>query len=63
MVWGGISLRGRTELHVINNGTLTAQRYRDEILAVHMRPYLQRGRIERMDWPARSPDLNPIEHV
>ncbi|GFS69189.1 DDE_3 domain-containing protein [Trichonephila clavipes] len=19
--------------------------------------------IERMDWPARSPDLNPIEHV
>jgi len=79
----------RTELHVINNGTLTAQRYRDEILAVHVRSYagaigpffllmddnatahrarivqeyLQRETIERMDWPARSPDLNPIEHV
>jgi len=38
MVWGGISLRGRTELHVINNGTLTAENYRDEILAVHLRP-------------------------
>ena len=25
--------------------------------------YLQRETIERMDWPARSPDLNPIEHV
>ena len=24
MVWAGISFRGRTELHVINNGTLTA---------------------------------------
>ena len=89
MVWGGISLRGRTELRVINNGTRTAQRYRDEILDVHMRPYagaigpdfllmddnatvhrarivqeyLQKERIERMDWPARSPDLNPIHCV
>ena len=25
--------------------------------------YLGREGIERMDWPARSPDLNPIEHV
>ncbi|GFU66083.1 transposable element Tcb2 transposase [Trichonephila clavipes] len=24
---------------------------------------LEREDIERMDWPARSPDLNPIEHV
>ncbi|GFV33369.1 transposable element Tcb2 transposase [Trichonephila clavipes] len=24
---------------------------------------LQSEDIERMDWPARSPDLNPIEHV
>ena len=45
MVWGGISLRGRTELHVINNGTLTAQRYHDEILAVHVRPYGYAGAI------------------
>jgi len=25
--------------------------------------YLQRETIERIDWPARSPDVNPIEHV
>ncbi|KAK0153437.1 hypothetical protein N1851_004874 [Merluccius polli] len=31
MVWGGISLEGHTDLHVIANGTLTPVRYRDEI--------------------------------
>ena len=25
--------------------------------------YLERKGIERMDWPARSADINPIEHV
>jgi transposase len=25
--------------------------------------YLQENTIQRMEWPARSPDLNPIEHV
>ena len=25
--------------------------------------FLEGHRIERMEWPARSPDLNPIEHV
>ena len=25
--------------------------------------YLQQETIVRMDWPARSPDLNPIEHA
>ncbi|UYV66921.1 Transposase [Cordylochernes scorpioides] len=70
-------------------GTLTAQRYRDEILEPYLRPYrdqlghnlifmddnarphrarlvneyLQSENIRRMDWPARSPDLNPIERV
>ncbi|KAJ8367800.1 hypothetical protein SKAU_G00078280 [Synaphobranchus kaupii] len=39
MVWGGISLEGRTDLHVIANGTLTAVRYRDEILRAIVRPY------------------------
>uniref|UniRef100_A0A8C7ILZ4 Transposase n=1 Tax=Oncorhynchus kisutch TaxID=8019 RepID=A0A8C7ILZ4_ONCKI len=89
MVWGGISLGGRTALHVLARGSLTAIRYRDEILRPLMRPYagavgpgfllmqdntrphvagvcqqiLQEEDIDAMDWPARSPDLNPIEHI
>ncbi|UYV83891.1 Transposase [Cordylochernes scorpioides] len=72
-----------------SGGTLTAQRYRDEILEPYLRPhrdqighnfilmddnarphrarlvneYFQSENVRRMDWPARSPDLNPIEHV
>nr|XP_033491379.1 tripartite motif-containing protein 16-like protein [Epinephelus lanceolatus] len=89
MVWGGISLGGRTALHVLARGSLTAIRYRDEILRPIVRPYagavgpgfllmqdnarphvagvcqqfLQDEGIDAMDWPARSPDLNPIEHI
>ncbi|XP_071044216.1 uncharacterized protein [Parasteatoda tepidariorum] len=39
MVWGGISIGGRTDLHIIRNGTLTARRYADEILRPHVIPY------------------------
>ncbi|KAL0152830.1 hypothetical protein M9458_051870 [Cirrhinus mrigala] len=89
MVWGGISLEGRTALHVLARGSLTAIRYRDEILRPLVRPYagavgpgfllmqdnarphvagvcqqfLQDEGIDAMDWPARSSDLNPIEHI
>ena len=89
MVWGGISLGGRTALHVLARGSLTAIRYRDEILRPLVRPYagavgpgfllmqdnarphvagvcqqfLQEEGIDAMDWPARSPDLNPIAHI
>jgi transposase len=89
MVWGGISLGGRTALHVLARGSVTAIRYRDEILRPLVRPYagavgpgfllmqdnarphvagvclqfLQDEGIDAMDWPARSPDLNPIEHI
>uniref|UniRef100_A0A674EIT7 Tc1-like transposase DDE domain-containing protein n=1 Tax=Salmo trutta TaxID=8032 RepID=A0A674EIT7_SALTR len=89
MVWGGISLGGHTALHVLARGSLTAIRYRDEILRPLVRPYtgavgpgfllmqdnarphvagvcqqfLQEEGIDAMDWPARSPDLNPIEHI
>ena len=80
---------GRTDLVVIENGSLTGQRYRDEILRPVVHPYagamwphfllmddnarphrarlveefLEEEGIPRMEWPARSPDLNPIEHV
>uniref|UniRef100_A0A8K9X002 Tc1-like transposase DDE domain-containing protein n=1 Tax=Oncorhynchus mykiss TaxID=8022 RepID=A0A8K9X002_ONCMY len=89
MVWGGISLGGRTALHVFARGSLTAIRYRDEILRPLVRPYagavgpgflliqdnarphvagvcqqfLQEEGIDAMEWPDRSPDLNPIEHI
>ncbi|KAI4899957.1 hypothetical protein NFI96_006267 [Prochilodus magdalenae] len=39
MVWGGISLEGRRDLYRLDSGTLTAIRYRDEILGPGVRPY------------------------
>ena len=46
MLRGGISLEGRTDLHVLNRANLTGARC-----------------IDTIDWPARSPDLKPIEHL
>ncbi|KAL1022164.1 hypothetical protein UPYG_G00022980, partial [Umbra pygmaea] len=42
MVWGGISLGGHTALHVVARGSLTAIRYRDEILRPLVRHMLVR---------------------
>ena len=39
MVWGLISIGGRTDLHIIQNGTFTARRYADEMLQPHVIPY------------------------
>ena len=89
MVWAGISAQGKTDLHVIDNGRLTALRYVNEILDVYVCPYagavgekfilmddnacahraritdqyLEQATIVHMEWLARSPDLNPIEHA
>ncbi|GFV86474.1 transposable element Tcb1 transposase [Trichonephila clavipes] len=51
MVWAGIMINGRTRLHVVANGTMTGQRYIDEVLLPPVR--LFRGAV----------DLNPIENV
>ncbi|GFS54510.1 transposable element Tcb2 transposase [Trichonephila clavipes] len=51
LVWEVIAYDSRSTLIVIR-GTLTGQRYVDDILRPHTLP-----------WPARSPDLSPVEHV
>ncbi|GFW66952.1 transposable element Tcb2 transposase [Trichonephila clavipes] len=82
-------LNGRTELYIFNRGSVTGDRYCEEVLLPHVqlfrsaigpdfifmddnaRPHrtlaveelLESEDITRMDWPAYSPDLNPIEHV
>ncbi|GFU91095.1 transposable element Tcb2 transposase [Trichonephila clavipes] len=84
MVWGAISLGGKTDLPLFHGGTLTDVRYRDEMLDPYVRPYagaigndfilmddnarshraviveeyLEGLGLDRMEWPARSPDLN-----
>ncbi|GFX29864.1 transposable element Tc3 transposase [Trichonephila clavipes] len=89
MVWAGIMINGRTRLHVVANGTMTDQRYIDEVLLPHVRLFrgavgdkfvfmddnatchrtlavqdcLDSEGIQRLVWPARSPDLNPIENM
>lgn len=89
MVWGGISIGGRTDLHIFARGGINAQRYLNEVIIPFVRPYagavgehfvlmddnapihraravnnfLEEEGIVRMEWPARSPDLNPIEHL
>ncbi|GFU58623.1 transposable element Tcb2 transposase [Trichonephila clavipes] len=89
LVWGGIMLGSRTDLHIFDAGSVNGTRYCNEILLPYVRLFrgamglqflfmddnapchrtvaaeqlLESEAIERMDWPARSPDLNTIEHV
>ncbi|GFS71533.1 transposable element Tcb2 transposase [Trichonephila clavipes] len=51
MVWGAIAYDSRSTL-IEMRGTLTGQCYVDDILRPHTLP-----------WPARSPNLSPVEHM
>ncbi|GFT39905.1 transposable element Tc1 transposase [Trichonephila clavipes] len=57
LVWGGIILGSRTDLHVQSDDNARPRR------ANIVDECLQSEDITHMDWPAYSPDLNPIEHV
>ncbi|GFW76486.1 transposable element Tcb2 transposase [Trichonephila clavipes] len=51
MVWVAIAYDSRSTL-IVMHGTLTGQRYVDDILRPHTFP-----------WTTRSPDLSPVVHV
>ena len=34
-----------------------------ELMWLECQQFLQEEGIDAMDWPGRSPDLNPIEHI
>ncbi|UYV73714.1 hypothetical protein LAZ67_11000472 [Cordylochernes scorpioides] len=76
MVWGGIGYHSRTPLVRIA-GTLNSQRYiskgfptaifqqdnaRPHVTRIVQRFFVNR-QIELLPWPARSPDLSPIENM
>ena len=52
MVWGGMSVRSRTELLVLN-GTLTGQRYINEVLQPVVLPFVQQHHVVLQDDNAR----------
>ncbi|GFV46562.1 transposable element Tcb2 transposase [Trichonephila clavipes] len=63
MVWACIMINGRTRLHVVANGTMTGQRYIDEVLFPHVR--LFRGAVgdKFVFMDDNATYLNPIENV
>ncbi|GFW72671.1 transposable element Tc1 transposase [Trichonephila clavipes] len=62
LVWGGIMLGSRTDLHIFDAVPFHGRQCPCH-RTVAAEQLLESEDIERMDWPARSPDLNPIEHV
>ncbi|GFU64391.1 transposable element Tcb2 transposase [Trichonephila clavipes] len=63
MLWAGIMINGRTRLHVVANGTMTGQRYIDEVLLPHVRHF--RGAVgdKFVFMDDNATYLNPIENV
>lgn len=42
MIWDGMSSLGRTELVILNGGTITAASYVEHVIRPHLMPYSQR---------------------
>ncbi|GFW03722.1 hypothetical protein TNCV_2538331 [Trichonephila clavipes] len=59
MVWDGINLGGRTDLHIVLNGNLKAKRIMPEMVQrVIWRKLLEVEKMRSMGWTAYSTDLN-----
>ncbi|GFW81480.1 transposable element Tcb1 transposase [Trichonephila clavipes] len=67
LVWGGIILGSRTNLHVQSSAIGAEFLFMDDNARPHraniVDKCLQSEDITRMDCPAYSPNLNPIQHV
>ncbi|GFT77816.1 transposable element Tcb2 transposase [Trichonephila clavipes] len=65
LVYGGISIDGRTDLYIIRDGPLTARRYRDEILRPIVVPYAAAigDAFIVMDDNCRPPRGNLVEDI
>ncbi|GFW91240.1 transposable element Tcb2 transposase [Trichonephila clavipes] len=63
LLYGGISIDGRTDLYIIRDGPLTAHRYRDEILRPIVVPYAAAigDDFILMDDNCRPPRANLVE--
>ncbi|GFX23783.1 transposable element Tcb2 transposase [Trichonephila clavipes] len=63
LVYGGLSIDGRTDLYIIRDGPLTARRYRDEILRPIVVPYAAAigDNFTLMDDNCRSHRANLVE--
>ncbi|GFV97468.1 transposable element Tcb2 transposase [Trichonephila clavipes] len=84
-VWRRPAYDSRSTL-IVMRGTLTGQRYVDDILRIHVGPFLNglpgaffqqdnasphtarvaqdsQRHFQTPPWPARSPDLSPVEHA
>jgi transposase len=88
MLWAGISVTERTDLHIVQ-GNMNSLYYRANVLQAIVLPlrnrvgdrfvlmddnarphrariittFLEDNNIQRIEWPAMSPDLNPIENI
>ncbi|GFT57209.1 transposable element Tcb2 transposase [Trichonephila clavipes] len=63
MVWADIMINGRTRLHVVANGTMTGQRYIDEVLLPHVRHFRGAVSDKFVFMDDNVTYLNPIENV